>query len=159
MKKTKKSGYIKKKAHVEDLTCPWILHCSKPRNEETWRVKKFIDEHHCLQTRDVKKCTATFLSKEIEHSIKPNPKIPLAALKDQLQKKYELGVSRQKVFRAKQMAQERVIGDYTKQYANLKQYVLEFKEKNPDTTIKIEVERNSNVVDSNTRQFKRIYVC
>ncbi|GJW48108.1 mutator type transposase [Tanacetum coccineum] len=60
----------------------------------------------------------TFLSREVEESIKPNPKIPLSALKDQLQKKFEVGVSKQKVFRAKKMAYE--------------------KEINPNTTVKIE---------------------
>nr|GEX16393.1 transposase, mutator type [Tanacetum cinerariifolium] len=58
----------------------------------------------------VKKCTASFLSKSVEESIKPNPKIPLNALKDQLQKQYEVEISKQKVFRAKKMAHERVEG-------------------------------------------------
>nr|GEU99329.1 hypothetical protein [Tanacetum cinerariifolium] len=48
-------------------------------------------------------------SKGVE-SIKPNPKIPLNALKDQLQEQYEVGISKKKVFRAKKMAQERVEG-------------------------------------------------
>nr|GFA73262.1 hypothetical protein [Tanacetum cinerariifolium] len=37
-----------------------------------------------------------------------NPKIPLNALKDQLQKPYKVGISKQKVFRAKKMAYERI---------------------------------------------------
>ncbi|GJY25292.1 hypothetical protein Tco_0400018 [Tanacetum coccineum] len=37
-----------------------------------------------LKIRVVKKCTNSFLSKSFEESIKPNPKIPLDALKDQL---------------------------------------------------------------------------
>ncbi|GJZ56584.1 mutator type transposase [Tanacetum coccineum] len=53
----------------------------------------------------------------VEETIKPNPKIPIAALKDQLQKKFELGVSRAKVIRAKQMEEDNVIGDYANQYA------------------------------------------
>nr|GFB40629.1 hypothetical protein [Tanacetum cinerariifolium] len=73
-------------------------------------VKTFKDTHKCLQSRIVKKCTASFLSKSVEESIKPNPKIPLNAFKDQLQKQYEVGILKQKVFRAKKMAQERVEG-------------------------------------------------
>ena len=106
----------------------------------------------------MRKCTAKFLSKVVEESIKPNPKIPLAALKDQIQKKYELGVSSAKVFRAKQMAQDRVEGDYIQQYARLRDYGLELQAQNPDTTIKIDVDRNC-APDSPTRQFRRIYVC
>ncbi|GKD18763.1 hypothetical protein Tco_1207921 [Tanacetum coccineum] len=91
-------------------------------------------------------------------AIKPNPKIPIAALKDQLQKKFELGVSKAKVFRAKQMAQDNVIGDFVNQYARLKDYALELQEQNPDTTIKIDVERTCDPT-SDTRKFGRIYVC
>ncbi|GKC24368.1 hypothetical protein Tco_1026518, partial [Tanacetum coccineum] len=76
--KTKAGGGIKDKGEY----CPWSLQCSKLPNEETWKVKTFKDTHKCLQSRIVKKCTASFLSKSVEESIKPNPKIPLNALKD-----------------------------------------------------------------------------
>ncbi|GJV84949.1 ribonuclease H-like domain-containing protein [Tanacetum coccineum] len=106
----------------------------------------------------VSKCTAKLLSKTVEETIKPNPKIPIAALKYQLQNKFELGVSKAKVFRAKQMEQDNVIGDYINQYARLKDYALELQEQNPDTTIKIDVERKCDVT-SDTRKVRRIYVC
>ncbi|GJY40675.1 mutator type transposase [Tanacetum coccineum] len=153
-KKTKKGG----KTVVKTLKCPWLMHSVKPKGENTWYVRVFRDTHTCLQSRKVRKCTASFLAIEIEQSIKPNPKIPLLALKDQIQKKYEIGVSKQKVFRAKQMAQEKVIGDHTTQYSLLRRYVLKLKERNPDTTVKIDVERNFEP-DIPTRKFKRIYVC
>lgn len=128
LKKSKKKGL---KDVGEELKCPWLLHCSKPKGEGTWYVKIFKDDHTCLKSRTVPKCTTSFLSKEIEQTIKPNPKIPIAALKYQLTKKYELGLSKQKIFRAKQMAEDKVNGDHTKQYAQLRQYCLELKEKNP----------------------------
>ncbi|GJU94352.1 hypothetical protein Tco_1319108 [Tanacetum coccineum] len=110
----------KKKGQVEDSNkCPWLLHCSKSKNAKTWWVKKTDDNHTCLQSRTVRKCTASFLSKEVEETIKPDPKVPISALKDQLQRKYELGMPDMK----------------------LRQYALELKEQNPDTTIKIDVER------------------
>ncbi|GKF28357.1 hypothetical protein Tco_0094699, partial [Tanacetum coccineum] len=80
----------------------------------------------------------TFLSREVEESIKPNPKIPLSALKDHLQKKFKVGVSKQKVFRAKKMAYEKVVCNYTQQYAQLRDYCMKLKEMNPNTTVKIE---------------------
>ncbi|GJT43997.1 mutator type transposase [Tanacetum coccineum] len=53
---------------------------------------------------------------------------------------------------------EKAIGDHTTQYAQLRQYVLELKERNQVTTVKIDVERNYEP-DSETRKFRRIYVC
>nr|GEZ67058.1 hypothetical protein [Tanacetum cinerariifolium] len=153
-KKTKKGSDIKKKV----VKCPWLLHCVKPKGQSSWYCRVFKDTHTCLQSRTVRKCTSSFLSREIEETIKPNPKIPLSALKEQLQKKYEIRVSKQKVFRAKQMAEHKVHGDHITQYTQLRQYVLELKERNPDTTVKIDVERDYEP-DSMTRQFRRIYVC
>ncbi|GKB48864.1 mutator type transposase [Tanacetum coccineum] len=79
---------------------PWHLQRSKLPNEETWADR-----------------------------IKPNLNIPLNALKDQLQKQYEVGISKQKVFRAKKIAHE-----------------------------KIELERPEDI-NSLERQFKWVYVC
>ena len=148
-----------KSTSEEKGACPWALQCSKLPNEDTWAVKTFDDTHTCLQSRIIKKCTATFLSRDVEETIKPNPKIPLSALKEQLQKKFDVGVSKQKAFRAKKMANDRVIGDYTKQFAQLRDYCMALKEMNPNTTIKIEVQRNSEDIGRNERKFKRIYVC
>ncbi|GKB39154.1 mutator type transposase [Tanacetum coccineum] len=152
--KTKDGGGIKDKGEY----CPWSLQCSKLPNEETWIVKTFKDTHKCLQSRIVKKCTTSFLSKSVEESIKPNPKIPLNAFKDQLQKQYEVGISKQKVFRAKKMAQERVEGNHTRQYAQLRDYCFKLKNSNPNTTIKIEVEPPEDIHNT-ARKFKRVYVC
>nr|GFA99382.1 hypothetical protein [Tanacetum cinerariifolium]GFA99386.1 hypothetical protein [Tanacetum cinerariifolium] len=126
--------------------------------ESSWYCRVFKDTYTCLQSRTAKKCTSSFLSREIEETIKPNPKIPRSALKEQLQKKYEIGVSKHKVFKAKQMAEHKVHGDHITQYTQLRQYVLELKERNPYTTVKIDVERDYEP-DSMTRQFRRIYVC
>ncbi|GJT57276.1 mutator type transposase [Tanacetum coccineum] len=127
------SKSISKKEKVtkpkESYGCPWAVQVSKFPNEDTWEVKTLEDIHKCLQTRIVTKCTATFLSREVEESIKPNPKIPLSVLKDQLQKKFEL-----------------------------KDYCVELKEMNPNTIVKIEVEA-PEFPNSEERKFKWIYIC
>nr|KAJ0213876.1 hypothetical protein LSAT_V11C400173310 [Lactuca sativa] len=89
---------------------------------------------------------------------KANPDIPLRAIQDHFQKTYQVGVSMDKVFRAKDKARKHITGDYTKQYELLRDYVLELQATNPDTTVKIDVCSEPNP-DSPTRQFRRIYVC
>ncbi|GJT46594.1 mutator type transposase [Tanacetum coccineum] len=56
------------------------------------------------------------------------------------------------------MAQERVEGNRTRQYAQLRHYCFELKNSNPNTTIKIEVEPPENI-HGTERKFKRVYVC
>ncbi|GJT19244.1 hypothetical protein Tco_0877950 [Tanacetum coccineum] len=138
--------------------CPWALQITKVKNSETWEVRTYSDEHKCLQSRQIHACTSKFLSKGIVDQIEKNPDVPIRALQAELQQKYELGVSRQKAFRAKAAALNQVKGDYSQQYTMLRDYCLELRRANPDTTIKIEVERDS-ISDLNTRMFKRIYIC
>nr|XP_043633086.1 uncharacterized protein LOC122604263 [Erigeron canadensis] len=87
-----------------------------------------------------------------------NPEIPSSALQGELQRRFELGLSKKKAQRAKRAAQGQLRGDYTRQYNMLRDYVLELHTSNPGSTIKLEVEPPLDP-DSNERIFKRIYVC
>ncbi|PWA38189.1 transposase, MuDR [Artemisia annua] len=118
--------------------CPWVLWISKGPHDNSWIVKTYNPTHKCLQTREVKKCTASFLSKDVEESIVPNPKIPTLAVREQLQKKYHLGVSKMKAYRAKKLAKDKIFGNYAQQYTQLKTYALELQKSNPETTVKLE---------------------
>ncbi|KAI3799772.1 hypothetical protein L1987_35075 [Smallanthus sonchifolius] len=60
-----------------------------------------------------------------------NPEIPVTAVQDQFARKFEVGVSRMQAYRARAKAKKVVEGDYTKQYAMLRDYGLELKDKNP----------------------------
>ncbi|GKC60913.1 hypothetical protein Tco_1088511 [Tanacetum coccineum] len=93
--------------------CPWALQITKVKNSETWEVRTYSDEHKCLQSRKIHACTSKFLSKGIVDQIEKNPDVPIRALQAELQQKYELGVSRQKAFRAKAAALNQVRGDYS----------------------------------------------
>ncbi|GJW47877.1 DNA-directed DNA polymerase [Tanacetum coccineum] len=147
----------KKGSYVYDtITCPWSLQISKENN--TWTVKTYKDEHTCLQTRVVKRLTDKWLSNQIEDIVKPNPGILVKALKEQLQKKYQVGISTGKVKRARAASIMKVKGDFSEQYSLLRDYVLELQRTNEDTTVKIDLERDYNPNET-TRQFKRIYVC
>ena len=138
--------------------CPWVLLVSKIRNSETWEVRTYEPNHKCLQSRDIKACTSAFMAQGIIDQIEKNPDVPIRALQDQLQKQYDVGVSKMKAFRAKSTALHQVKGDYREQYSMLRDYCLELKRANPDTTIRIEVERDSDP-NLETRVFKRIYIC
>nr|GEU76540.1 putative nucleotidyltransferase, ribonuclease H [Tanacetum cinerariifolium] len=84
-----------------------------------------------------------------------NPDIPVKAVQDQLQRELEVQISMSKAFRAKAKA-EREIRDHVLQYSMLRDYVVELQSTNPNTTVKIAVERN---IDPSlpTRMFQRIY--
>ncbi|GJV70915.1 heat stress transcription factor B-4-like protein [Tanacetum coccineum] len=80
------------------------------------------------------------------------------AVQDQLQRELEVQISMSKAFRAKAKAEREIRGDHVLQYSMLKDYVVELQSTNPNTTVKIAVERN---IDPSlpTRVFQRIYIC
>ncbi|KAJ9535201.1 hypothetical protein OSB04_un001717 [Centaurea solstitialis] len=147
-----------KKASASGEHCPWVLHVSTCNNESTWTVKTYVGGHTCLQSRKLKLCTANVLSEQIMEDITPNPDIPLKTLHEQIQKRFQISVSSQQVFRAKKMASKRLRGDYEQQYLLLRDYLVELQRSNPGTTVKLEMEIEPNP-HTTTRQFKRVYIC
>nr|GEY64425.1 hypothetical protein [Tanacetum cinerariifolium] len=115
-------------------------------------------EHKCLQSRKIKYSTANFLSEEIMDQIESNLEVPIKAIQDQLQKKYQVEVSRMKAFRAKSKVVDQVRRDYTSQYHILRSYVIELKASNPNTTMRIGVESKADHTCP-IRVFKMIYIC
>ncbi|KAI3500877.1 hypothetical protein L1887_36704 [Cichorium endivia] len=139
-------------------TCTWSMQASRSKENGYWFVKTLNDKHICFQTRKIRACTAKFIAMEIVDQVELNPTVPLRSLQDQLQNKYDLGVSIHKVQRAKAAALNHVIGDYTKQYEVLRDYLMELQATNDGTTVKLEVVSEANL-SLQTRQFKRVYVC
>ncbi|KAK1425488.1 hypothetical protein QVD17_20840 [Tagetes erecta] len=148
----------KQKKRYPKPSCPWTLHISRNNTQAMFVVKTFKEEHRCLQTRKLRLYTVSAIAKELETLIESNPTIPVKSLQDLLQKNNQVQVSYQKVFRAKAMAIEKLEGDYNAQYGLLRDYCDELLRCNPGSTIKLDVEREPNP-SSETRQFKRIYVC
>ncbi|GKB96929.1 hypothetical protein Tco_0983066 [Tanacetum coccineum] len=154
---SEKGKGIMQDAKEDKLSCPWLLYLSKG-DKSKWLVKTFKDEHKCLQSRQIKHCTSTFLSKQITDLITMNPQIPIKAIQEQMQKKYHVSVSKHKAFRAKAKAQVHLRGDVEIQYSLLRDYANELQRCNPDTTVKIDVYGEEDH-EKPTRMFRRIYVC
>ncbi|KAI3503301.1 hypothetical protein L1887_31741 [Cichorium endivia] len=142
----------------EESKCPWVLYISKWKNDKEWSVKTYVNEHKCLQTRKVKQCDYKYLANQILQQVEANPNVPIKALRDELQRKFKVDISKMKTFRARDAALKIVRGDYGSQYAILRDYLLEVQTRNPDTTIRLDVETESDP-GVETRMFKRVYVC
>ncbi|GKC90615.1 transposase, MuDR, MULE transposase domain protein, partial [Tanacetum coccineum] len=145
-------------AHDKGDLCPWVLYVGKDKHTQNWLVKTHRDTHKCLQSREIKHCTYKFLSEKIFDQVRVNPDIPVKAVQDQLQRDLEVQISMSKAFRAKAKAEREIRGDHVLQYSMLRDYVVELQSTNPNTTVKIVVERNTDP-SLPTRVFQRIYVC
>ncbi|GJT87633.1 heat stress transcription factor B-4-like protein [Tanacetum coccineum] len=145
-------------AHDKGDLCPWVLYVGKDKFTQNWVVKTHKDTHTCLQSREIKHYTYKFLSEKIFEQVRANPDIPVKAVQDQLQRELKIQISMSKVFRAKAKAEREIRGDHVLQYSMLRDYVVELQSTNPNTTVKIAVERNTDP-SLPTRVFQRIYVC
>ncbi|GJU63043.1 heat stress transcription factor B-4-like protein [Tanacetum coccineum] len=131
-------------AHDKGDLCPWVLYVGKDKFTQNWVVKTHKDTHTCLQSREIKHCTYKFLSEKIFEQVRVNPDIPVKAVQDQLQRELEVQISMSKAFRAKAKAEREIRGDHVLQYSMLRDYVVELQSTNPNTTVKIAVERNTS---------------
>ncbi|GKB72123.1 hypothetical protein Tco_0933535 [Tanacetum coccineum] len=108
----------------------------------------FLDAHDkgdlCPWVLEIKHHTYIFLSEKIFEQVRVNPDIPVKAVQDQLQPELEVQISMSKAFRAKAKAEREIRGDHVLQYSMLRDYVVELQSTNPNTTVKIAVERNTD---------------
>ncbi|XP_076936453.1 uncharacterized protein LOC143603566 [Bidens hawaiensis] len=140
------------------IRCPWVLLLSYQKRTASWKITRLINEHKCLQSREIYACTAGFLSNHLVTDLQDDPKLKVKSIKERFQRRFEVGVSEMKAYRAKMLAREHIIGNSKGQYGLLRDYIEELKRTNPDTTVKLELEECSDPT-SETRQFKRIYIC
>ena len=160
-KSNDKVGPSQKKKKVKDGSihkCPWVLLVSKWKKDINWTVKTYEKQHTCLQTRKIRACNYKFLSEHIIDTMELNPEIPLRALREMLEKKYQVGLSDMKVHRAKTKALESIRGDFAAQYSCLRDYLQEVQSRNPNTTVKLQVQ-SEPCYASETRVFERVYIC
>ena len=153
----KGKGKMENAGQEDKPHCPWVLYISKGEKGK-WLVKTYKEDHKCLQSRKIKSCTSTFLSKHIQELLVMNLAMPVRAVQEQMQKKFHVGVTKTKAFRAKAKAEVNLKGDAKLQYSLLRDYVMELIRCNPNTTVKIDVYGEQNH-ESPTRMFRRIYVC
>nr|KAJ0205098.1 hypothetical protein LSAT_V11C500250010 [Lactuca sativa] len=116
----------------EENKCPWVLYACKWEQEVDREIRTYEKVHRLLHTRNCCRLKAILRI------------VPTRALHEQLQREYQVDISKMKVFRAKIEALNQVRGDYAGQYTTLRDYVQELRTRNPGTTVKIEVESKPN---------------
>nr|GEV71796.1 ribonuclease H-like domain-containing protein [Tanacetum cinerariifolium] len=81
-----------------------ILGKDKTVEGKGWEVRTLNEDHTCIQSRAIKACTSRFLADHVIKSLLTNPDIPVRAVQDQMQKQFEVGVSKMKALKAKRIA-------------------------------------------------------
>ncbi|GJX13158.1 hypothetical protein Tco_0204916 [Tanacetum coccineum] len=119
-----------------------------------------IDSERRIQLRELRRLSKkkTRMGNHVIKSLATNPDIPVRAVQDQMQKQFEVGVSKMKAFRAKRIASDIMTGSYREQNSLLREYGQELIYQNLGTSVRIDVQQEPNP-ESLTRIFRRVYVC
>ncbi|XP_052726188.1 uncharacterized protein LOC128194667 [Vigna angularis] len=134
--------------------CKWYAYCSFRTDVSAWQLRKVFDVHNCSRDFNVKLMTSKWLSERMEKTVRENPTMKVMDIRDKVTRKWNVGISRNMVFRARAMARDKVEGSFKDQYRRLHDYGHELLKTNPGTTVQIKVDNSNGEVI-----FQRFYAC
>ncbi|XP_014490789.1 uncharacterized protein LOC106753486 [Vigna radiata var. radiata] len=74
--------------------CPWRLYCGYMKAVKTWQLRTMLDNHTCSREFNLKLIDSKWLSKKIEKTIRENPTVKGVDIREKVQRKYNIGISR-----------------------------------------------------------------
>ncbi|XP_017417031.1 uncharacterized protein LOC108327822 [Vigna angularis] len=110
------------------------------------KLRTIVDKHICNREFNLKLLDAKWLSKKLEKTVRENLKVKDVDIRENIQRKWNIGISRCMAYRVKVIA--------SAQYKRIYDYAHELLARNPRSTVKVQVEDNEGEVF-----FKRFYAC
>ncbi|KAK8669521.1 hypothetical protein V6N13_106949 [Hibiscus sabdariffa] len=141
---------------IASAKCPWRIYASTNRQTRCIQVKTFINEHNCPVSFKNKMVSMKVIDEHFEDTIKDHPKMKIKEIQRRIQSELHVNVLNARCRRAKSLVTSRLAGSCKEEFALLWDYADELRTKNPGSTIKMAVNRVSNI---SSPHFKRFYVC
>ncbi|KAK8577017.1 hypothetical protein V6N13_122014 [Hibiscus sabdariffa] len=134
--------------------CTWVLWATPINGENpnigTWQIRSVHGEHNCLREFVNRNVTSKWLAKKYFNNFFIDPTFSSTSLKQAVHKDWGIIVNKSKCVRAKNLALEKLHGNYSEQYAKLYAYLAELRGSNPGTT---------TVCKLYEGRFERLYLC
>ncbi|XP_052728551.1 uncharacterized protein LOC108328650 [Vigna angularis] len=134
--------------------CPWTIYCAYMEVVKSWQLRTKNGIHTCSREFNLNLLDAKWLSSKLEKTIRENPKMKGVDIREKVQRKWNIGISRSMAYRAKGITSEHIDGFFKEQYKRIYDYAHELLGRNPDSTVKVHVENNEDEII-----FKRFYCC
>ncbi|XP_047173510.1 uncharacterized protein LOC124841307, partial [Vigna umbellata] len=116
--------------------CPWMAYCGYMEAIHTWQLRTIVDDHKCSREHKLGLVNAKWLSKRLEKTVRENPQVKGKEIREKINRKWNVGVSRCMAYRAKAIASENVDGSFKDQYRRIYDYANEVLVRNPGSTVK-----------------------
>ncbi|XP_066325231.1 uncharacterized protein [Miscanthus floridulus] len=121
--------------------CKWRIHASQLQDGKTWQIKKMYQKHTCPSTSKLhQNCMANnaWVRDRIIDILREEPTIGAAALKKDLEKKYNITLSYYVVFDGRRMALEEINGKWNDSFDDAFSFKAEVERTNPGSIVEIE---------------------
>ncbi|XP_014515653.1 uncharacterized protein LOC106773481 [Vigna radiata var. radiata] len=116
--------------------CPWMTYCGYMETVKTWQLRTIVDNHSCSKEHKVRLLNAKWLSKRLEKIVRENLNVKGLKIREKINRKLNVGVSRCMAYRAKAIASEQVDGSFKDQFKRIYDYENEVLARNPGSTMK-----------------------
>lgn len=117
--------------------CKWEAYCAKIPGEETWQLRKIGPKHTCSRGNKLKLMNSEWLGKKLNTSVCENPNMRLEDIMNKTKRKWGIGISKTKAYKARSYAIDLVDGSFRDQYKRMYDYAHELRRSNPHSTVKI----------------------
>lgn len=121
--------------------CGWRIHASPMEREKTFQIKSLNPIHKCGRSYNNHLVTSRYLSKKYVEKLRDDPEWKLVPMQRTIQRDLMVNVTRTQVYRAKKKAKIVIEGDHKKQYARLWDYCETVRRYNPNSCLKLMVDR------------------
>ncbi|KAL0398914.1 UNVERIFIED_CONTAM: hypothetical protein Sradi_2234700 [Sesamum radiatum] len=134
--------------------CQWTIHANKLKNELTFQINLYKDEHTCPQVFNVKNMKTSWLTERFLQDFKSDPKRNVKGWRVDIMNKLKCHVSRDQAYRAKRQALKKLEGSPEHQFSKLWDYAEELRKTNPGSTVILGVND-----ENGENRFEKFYVC
>ncbi|KAL2235253.1 UNVERIFIED_CONTAM: hypothetical protein Sindi_1257500 [Sesamum indicum] len=134
--------------------CEWKIHATKLKNEQTFQVNLYKDEHTCPQVFKVKNVKTSWLSERYLQDFKSDPKKCVKGWRVDIMNQLRCHVSRDQAYRAKREALKKLEGSPEYQFTKLWDYAEELRKTNPGSTVILGIND-----ENGQNRFEKFYVC
>ncbi|KAL2251285.1 UNVERIFIED_CONTAM: hypothetical protein Sindi_2250800 [Sesamum indicum] len=136
--------------------CSWHINAVKIRDELGFQIREYNHVHNCGASFNVKNVRINWLSQKYVEAFRSDPNRSAKGFRQDVIRQLRCNVSRGQAYATKRRCLQEIQGDGAEQYARLWDYAGALRNKNPGSTIIMNLE---DADATGKKKFKRFYVC
>ncbi|XP_057792989.1 uncharacterized protein LOC131009591 [Salvia miltiorrhiza] len=105
--------------------CKWTVFASLVEAHDTFMIKTYVPNHTCTRKTNNKLVSSRWIATKYQNVFRVQPNLPIKLLAEDIRNRHKTIVTRDRLYRARTIAQEMMRGSVEGHYALLRRYVAE----------------------------------